>query len=148
MRSRSLPNVAHLLASLLWMMTFAALLSLTACSPPKSKDQALADPLSPTAYPQIATLDGLGSFIAFSSPAISTSGGDELIVTVPIRLTQGEARGIEYKFEFFKEDGSPVTPTQPWQYMNLPFATQRYVTGRARTTQSKEWRLLMRPVKE
>lgn len=115
---------------------------------PKSKDKALTDPLSPTAYPQIATLDGLASVIAFSSPATSQSGDGELTVTVPIRLTQGETKGIEYKFEFFQDNGSPITPSQPWQYMNLPYATPRFITGKARTTHSKEWRLLLRPAQQ
>lgn len=133
---------------LLLVSVASILFTLSACTAAKSRDKAQADPLSPTAYPQIAALDGLGKYIAFSSPAISVTGDGELAVTVPIRLANGEQRGIEYKFEFFNDDGSPVQPAQDWQYMNLPQKTQRYAKGHAKTTRIKQWRLLLRDAKE
>lgn len=138
------------LSLLLVAFTLSCTLALTGCTPPKSKAKALEDPLSPAAYPQIAALDGLGRIIAFSSPAISTTGDGELSVVVPVRLieSQTETKSIEYKFEFFNADGSPVIPPQKWQYMNLPANAHRYIKGHAKTTRTKDWRLLVREAKD
>lgn len=139
--------------SITWPVTLVmlvCLLAMVGCQQPKAKGKALVDPLAPSVSPQIAPLDGLARIVAFSSPAYGKTGNGQMSVVVPIRLTkdQHENVGIEYKFEFFHKDGSPILPGQEWQFMNLPPGQQRYVKGQAQTTRTEQWRLVMRPYKE
>lgn len=98
-------------------------------------------------YPQIAVLDKLGEYIAFTSPTVTSSPTEPLHVSVPIRLTSDQEVNAQYKFEFFQKDNRPVQPQMGWTYIKLPARAQVILEGKALDTNATNWRLLIRPAR-
>jgi uncharacterized protein YcfL len=133
-----------------WMLmttlTLAALLTLGCKDLKKGPEGARLEETAGT-YPQIAVLDKLGEYIAYSSPTVTSSPTQPLHVSVPIALKSDKEVNAQYKFEFFKADGRPAQPQMDWAYIKLPARAQVFLEGKALDTSANNWRLLIRPAR-
>lgn len=127
------------------MVLLMSLLTLTGCSNVKSKKDALLDPLTPTAYPQIAALDGIGRWLSFMTPATSPQNDGRMKIIIPVAAVDGPQREVEYKFEFFDNRGRPLSKQEDWKFMRLPPRTTRHLETISPDHNTRNWRLVIRP---
>jgi len=121
------------------------LMAMLGCKPPKSKSEALLDPLSPSAYPQIAALDGVGRSMSFMSPASSPQSDGRVKIVIPVTSRDSQSREVSYKFEFFDSKGRPRPQQEDWKFMRIPPRTTRHLETLSPDSNTRNWRLVIRP---
>jgi len=120
---------------------------LAGCAKPPG--QAVPDPVSEAEYPQISALGWLDEEVAYGKPNIrySQNGNQPLEVNVPARLLLSNRREVQYRFIFFAADGRQLKPQMDWRYKEMPGRAQVFFDGTATSTEAKDWRLEIRPLR-
>lgn len=67
-------------------------------------------------------------------------------VTVPVRLVKGDKPvAIQWRYQFFLTDGSPVKHEAAWQTAELEPDVQEFLTGSSTDYFASDWNLEIRP---
>ena len=132
-----------LLASSLALSLIATAAALPACStaPPR----ALPDNVSEAAYPQIEARGNLEGRVYFQKPVVRRGKDGTFHVSVPVRSNRQNAIEAQYRFLFFTQDGTPLTPQMDWRYIQLPGRAQVFLQGTSLSKDATDWRLQIRP---
>lgn len=133
-------------------MTFGAALAvavlavMAGCDTVRAPGAADPDPISDAAYPKVAALGGLGSYMSSSEPAVEGGDGERpLHVAVPVRLRSDHEVSAQYRFIFFDEDRMPVHPRADWRFTTLNPRAQVFLEATATDLEARDWRLEIRP---
>lgn len=94
-------------------------------------------------YPQVTVEYGLRNYISIGEPAVEK--GEVLKVTVPTRLlaNRDDQSRIQYRFMFFKENGTPLRDQPDWRYQLLDAKQQVFLSATSTDT-AADWRLEIR----
>jgi len=128
------------------LLPIGALLLLVGCS---SEPLAVEDdPVTRDAYPQVVVTNAqLRPYLVAGEPIVNHMPDGPTKAVVPIRATSDVALKINYKFEFFDEQGFPMKPEQDWKYLRLPPQTQRFMEGSSLDRGVADWRVIIRPAR-
>ena len=100
-------------------------------------------------YPQKVALEGLDKAVVAARPIVTPSTADRpMQVSVPLRsIVDGRALNVQYKFEFFDQNGRPLRTNLGWRFQKLEPRVQVFLEGNALETKAVDWRLQVRPAR-
>ena len=116
------------------------------CDTVRAPGTSYADPLPPSAYPQIEAAEGLQGFIVNNRPIVSN---DRIMsVSVPLRAaTEYEDLRVQYRFLFYDKAGRTIGDEPSWRYVKLASRRETQLSGNALDAGAVDWRLQLRPAR-
>jgi uncharacterized protein YcfL len=114
--------------------------------PYKSPQGVRPDPLSTSAIPQQIVIEGLGQAIVSSKPMVNPAAdGRTLHVTVPVRNITDQPLNVQYRFEFFDQQGKALRSNGGWVFQHIEPTLTAQLDGVALETKAVDWSVVIRP---
>ncbi len=99
-------------------------------------------------YPKVVAAEGLQDGVVFSQPVVERPTElRPMRVTVPVRAITNYPLNVQYRFEFFDNEGRSLRNNQGWRFMNLPPKVQMSMDAASLDNDATDWRLIVRPAR-
>ncbi|MEX2214788.1 MAG: DUF1425 domain-containing protein [Phycisphaeraceae bacterium] len=130
-------------------IAFGLILMVTGCNDPvKAPYGGQVDLLPASQYPNISIEDPiLQKWLVFSPARVEPpfpQADRPVTVTQPIRNISDQGVAVQYRFEFFDANRTPIRTNTDFRLLHLPPRTELFMEATAGETTAREWRIIIR----